>query len=105
MESSSVGELVKVSDDGRERDGIVFDTPSSAKVVVAVVDPRRGPVFRTVHPKALAERADAGPDDEALRRLMRRTPPPAQRGARGAAAARSAAAGHTRAPTHRTTGR
>ncbi len=36
----------------------VFDTPSRSKVVVAVVDPGRGPVFRTVHPDTLTERED-----------------------------------------------
>lgn len=71
-----MGELVKVADGGPELDGIVFDTPSSTKVVVAVVDPTRGPLFRTVNPKALAERPEKGPHDEALRLLMRRTPPP-----------------------------
>jgi hypothetical protein len=69
-----VGQLVKVADGGAVRDGIVFDLPSHLKVVVALVDPRRGPVFRTVHPKTLAERLEEGPDDPALRRLLRRTP-------------------------------
>jgi hypothetical protein len=50
MEPTSIGELVKVAGGGRELDGIVFDTPSRSKVVVAVVDPARGPMFRTVHP-------------------------------------------------------
>src|ERR1700729_66837 len=51
MEPVSIGELVKVAGSGPEHDGIVFDTPSKSKVVVAVVDPGRGPVLRTVHPK------------------------------------------------------
>ena len=42
---------------GPQLDGIVFDTPSNTKVVVAVVDRGRGPVFRTVHPRTLSERA------------------------------------------------
>ena len=42
METTSPGELVKVASGGPELDGIVFDTPSRAKVVVAVVEPGRG---------------------------------------------------------------
>lgn len=105
MESIRAGELVTIVDDGPKQDGIVFDTPSALKVVVAVVDPRRGPLFRTVHPKTLSQRVEAVPDDSALRRLLRRTPLPAHREARGGAATRHGHAGHTRAPTHRTTGK
>ena len=105
MDSASVGELVKVAGDGPVLDGIVFDTPSRAKVVVAVVAPGRGPVFRTVHPSALSERADEGPDDKALRLLVRRTPPPARGGARGGSGAGQGRAGHTRGATHRSTGK
>ena len=76
MEPSSTGELVKVATGGPQLDGIVFDTPSRTKVVVAVVDPRRGPVLRTVHPRTLSERTEEGPDDRALQLLVRRTPPP-----------------------------
>ena len=86
-----------VAGDGPKLDGIVFDTPSATKVVVAVVDRGRGPVFRTVHPRTLSERAAEGADDRALRLLIRRTPPPA-RGAPAAAAARARAARATRAP-------
>ena len=68
--------------DGPQLDGIVFDTPSTTKVVVAVVDRGRGPVFRTVHPRTLSERTAEGADDRALRLLIRRTP------AAGAAAPR-----------------
>jgi hypothetical protein len=105
MESISAGELVKVATGGPQLDGIVFDTPSSSKVVVAVVDSTRGPVFRTVHPTALTERTEEGPDDRALRLLMRRTPPPVRGGARGGATAGHGRAGHTRAAMHRTTGK
>ena len=105
MESSAVGELVKVATGGPEIDGIIFDTPSATKVVVAVIDPGRGPVFRTVHPDALSERAEEGPHDKALRLLIRRTPPPARGAARGGTGAGRGRAGHTRAATHRTTGR
>ena len=73
-----------VAGDGPKLDGIVFDAPSATKVVVAVVDRGRGPVFRTVHPRTLSERPAEGADDRALRLLIRRTPPPA----RGAASRR-----------------
>jgi len=105
MESIDVGALVKVADNGPERDGIVFDTPSAKKVVVAVVDRRRGPVFLTVHPRTLSERTDEGPDDQALQRLVRRTPPPSRGGVRGGAGARRGQAGFTRTAAHRTTGK
>ena len=67
METRDVGERVKVATGGPEVDGLVFDTPSAHKVVVAIVDPSRGPVFRTVAPEALSERAEDGPHDKALR--------------------------------------
>jgi hypothetical protein len=105
MEASSTGELVKVATGGPQLDGIVFDTPSRTKVVVAVVDPRRGPVLRTVHPRTLSERTEEGPDDRALQLLVRRTTPPV----RGASGARTASGrgnpGHTRTAGHRTTGK
>lgn len=104
MESLSAGELVKVAGGG-QLDGIVFDTPSKSKVVVAVVDPGRGPVFRTVHPTTLSERTEEGPDDRALRLLIRRTPPPVRGAGRGGANAGRGRAGHGRAAPHRTTGR
>jgi hypothetical protein len=105
VESIRAGDLVKLGTDGREQDGIVFDTPSAHKVVVAIVDAHRGPLFRTVHPKSLAARLDEGPDDPALRRLLRRTPRRIHSEARGETAVRRGAAGHARAPTHRTTGK
>ncbi|MEY2535638.1 MAG: hypothetical protein QOF29_3548 [bacterium] len=105
MDATSGGQLVKVAGGGPELDGIVFDTPSSSKVVVAVVDPGRGPVFRTVHPRTLTERAEQGSDDHALRLLIRRTPPPVRGAARGGAGAARGRAGHTRAASHRTTGK
>src|SRR4051812_50174063 len=98
MAQTTNDELVKVSDGGRELDGIVFDTPSKSKVTVAVMDPARGPVFRTVHADALTERTEAGPADPAPSMLIRRT---GQGGGGGAAPRRAAAApgpgGHTRA--------
>jgi len=105
MEPIRAGELVKVVSDGQEVDGIVFDTPSRSKVVVAVVDPGRGPVFRTVHGKTLTERAEEGPDDRALRLLLRRTPSPVPGVGGGGMAAGREARGHTRGTMHRTTGK
>lgn len=105
MESVQPGALVKVSGDGPERDGIVFDTPSTSKVVVAVVDARRGPRFCTVHPRVLSERTESGSDDPALRRLLRRTPLPVRGAARAAKGAGHEQAAHTRAAGHRTTGK
>ncbi|MFA9272056.1 MAG: hypothetical protein ACEQSX_15135 [Baekduiaceae bacterium] len=105
MEPMSVGALVNVATDGPVIDGIVFDRPSSSKVVVAVIDRTRGPVFRTVHPDALSERTTEGDADRALQLLIKRTAP-AQRGAaRGGAGVGRGHAGHTRAATHRTTGK
>ena len=99
------GERVSVEDGGTVRDGIVFDVPSRSKVVVAVFDARRGPVFRTVHPDGLTERAQDGTGDLALRLLIRRTPPPA-RGARGGGARTGTRrAAHTRGASHRSTGK
>lgn len=105
MEQISVGELVRVTTDGRALDGIVFDTPSRSKVVVAVKDRRRGPVFRVVHPNDLTEREDESPDDHALQLLIRRTPSPVHGGARGATGGGRGRAAHTRSATHRPTGR
>jgi hypothetical protein len=105
MESNSPGDLVSVAVGGAVIDGIVFDNPSRAKVVVAVLQEGRGPVFRTVHPDALSERDKDGPSDAALRLLMKRTSPPV-RGVdigRGGGGARRA--GHARGSMHRTTGK
>jgi hypothetical protein len=77
MEPTQGGDTVTVAGGGTPVDGIVFDTPSRSKVVVAVMDPKRGPVFRTVHPNAVSERPDPGAHDRALRLLVRKTPPPA----------------------------
>jgi hypothetical protein len=105
MEPTSTGELVHVGGQGPALDGIVFDSPSRTKVVVAIVDPARGPIFRTVNPKDLSERAEDGPQDAALRLLMRRTRPPSTGRAGSAEAGRRALPGHTRAATHRSTGK
>jgi hypothetical protein len=105
MESASAGDLVKVADGGPELDGIVFDMPSRTKAVVAVVDPGRGPLFRTVHPRTLIERAEEGPSDRALRLLIRRTPPSVRGAGRGGAASGRESPGHARGTMHRTTGK
>jgi len=105
MEPISTGELVKVAGGGPELDGIVFDLPSRSKVVVAVVDPSRGPVFRTVHPKLVSERSEEGSADRALRFLIRRTPAPARGAAGGGAAMGRESAGHARGTMHRTAGK
>jgi hypothetical protein len=105
METINAGDLVTVAGTGPALDGIVFDTPSRTKVVVAVMDPNRGPVFRPVHPDALSERAASGPDDSALRLLLKRTPPPAGGKAGGAGSSVQGRAGFTRSATHRSTGR
>ncbi len=94
-----------VAGEGPQLDGIVFDTPSTTKVVVAVVDRGRGPVFRTVHPRTLSERTAEGTDDRALRLLIRRTPAPVRGGARSGAGTGQGRSGHARAAMHRTTGK
>jgi hypothetical protein len=107
MERASAGELVKVAAGSAQLDGIVFDVPSTTKVIVAVVDPTRGPLFRTVNANTLTERTEEGPNDRALRLLVRRTPPPAHgagRGATGGGQSRSGS-GFKRDAAHRPTGR
>jgi hypothetical protein len=99
------GDLVTISGDGPSLDAIVFDTPSNSKVVVAVMDSRRGPVLRTVHPRDLTERSGAGPHDAALRLLLRRTPQPERGKAKGGRAGGQGRAGYTRSARHRSTGR
>jgi hypothetical protein len=105
MTSFSEGDLVTVTGEHRDRDGIVFHVASRSKVLVAVPDDARGAVMRTFDPKVLAERTTDGAHDEALRMLIRRTPsagrgdPRAQNGPGGGRS------GHTRAPAHRATGR
>ena len=105
MEHTNTGELVTVATGGPDLDGIVFDRPSNTKVVVAVMDRDRGPVFRTVHPEALSERTAARPDDRALNLLIRRTPIATKGASRGGAGIGHGRAGHARAAMHRTTGK
>ena len=105
MTPASAGERVTVTDGSEQLDGIVFDTPSNSKVIVAVVDPARGPVFRTVNPNTLTERAKEGPSDRALRLLIRRTPTPSHGAPGSAARAEQRRSGFKRGATHRPTGR
>jgi hypothetical protein len=105
MESTTAGELVKFATGGPLLDAIVFDTPSVHKAVIALVDRGRGPVFRTVNVSTLSERTEDGPDDGALRLLIRRTPQPVHSAARGGGGTGQGRSAHTRAATHRTTGR
>ena len=105
MEPTSPGDLVRVASGGPELDGIVFDTPSRHKVVVAVVDPQRGPSFRTVAPETLTVREDEAPADKVLWALIRRTAPANRGGARDGAGTGHGRAGHARGTMHRTTGK
>src|SRR5437588_8236011 len=102
---ASIGELVTVGGVGPALDGIVFDTPSRSKVVVAVVDPDRGPVFRTVSPKELTEREERGPDDRALQLLVRRRRLAVHGDVPGALPGGRGRSGFKRGATHRPTGR
>ncbi len=94
-----------VADGSAQLDGIVFDTPSSAKVVVAVVDPTRGPRMRTVNPSTLSERSEEGPHDRALRLLIRRTAPATHGAGRAATSGKQQRSGFQRGTAHRPTGR
>ena len=103
MEAPHVNQLVTVSTGGPALDGIVVGVPSEHKVVVALVDARRGPVYRTVPPEVLGERADEGPHDPALHALIRRTPHQGRGGRAGGAGPVQARSGHGHPTTHRTT--
>jgi hypothetical protein len=98
-------DLVTVSGAGAPLDGIVFDTPSRSKVVVAVMESRRGPVFQTVSPAELTPRTEVSRDDPALRLLLRRTPSPTRGGARGARLSGQSRSGFQRGTAHRSTGK
>jgi hypothetical protein len=105
MEPHRAGQLVRLSTGGPVLDAIVFDTPSDQKVVVAVVDRKRGPVLRTVDPADLSERDDAGDQDAALQSLIRRQPLAARGGRAAAKGSVQGRRGHGRSATHRTTGK
>jgi hypothetical protein len=105
MKSFHEGQLVTVVAEGGERDGIVVHTPSLVKVEVVVSeDDEGGAVFRTVHPKVLRARETEGEHDEALRRVIRRTPA-SRAGSRGGPAAGRGRRGHGHVTGHRTTGK
>ena len=105
METVGTGDLVSVETAGPRIDGIVFAVPSDARVVVAVIDRVRGPVMRTVERSAVHPREQAGDDDPALQRLIRRTPAASRGQAQGGGGGGQNRAGHTRAAAHRATGR
>jgi hypothetical protein len=105
MDSPAIGALVTLTGEHADTDGIVFDNPSRSKTVVAVIDPARGPVFRSVNPNVLSEREAEGPADKALRLLMRRTPSPTKGNPRAGSTQGHGSAGHTRATAHRATGK
>jgi hypothetical protein len=105
MEPTDATDQVTVATASAQIDGILAEMPSASKAVVAVMDRRRGPVLRTVLRTALTDRAEPGPDDRALRLLIRRTAPAARGGARGGPQVGHGRAGHTRAAMHRPTGK
>jgi hypothetical protein len=102
MKSLREGQLVTVDVEGTVLEGIVHHAPSLLKVVVAVPDEERGTVLRTVHRRTVHEREQAGPDDDALRRLIRREGHVGTRGGGVGGPGRRAA---THGPVHRTTGK
>jgi hypothetical protein len=103
MRSFHEGQLVTLAGDGETLDGIVVHVPSLVKVEIAVPESADGRVFRTVHPKVLSERTEASENDEALRRLIRRTASGGRGGPRMGPG--SAHRGHSRPSGHRTTGK
>jgi hypothetical protein len=105
MRSFHEGQLVTFLGDSEELDGIVVQAPSLVKIEVVVPDTQSGPVFRTVHPKRLKEREVAGPHDDTLRRLIRRTASAGRAGPRGGAGGGYGRRGHSQPSGHRTTGK
>ena len=97
------GQLVRVSTDEGDLDGVVAHVTSLVKVEVAVDQPGSGPLFRTAHPKSLAPRDEPGPSDDALRKLIHRAAAPGHTDPGGAPGRGRRA--HTRGAAHRTTGR
>jgi hypothetical protein len=73
MRSFHEGQLVTLVGEDEALEGIVVHVPSLVKVEVAVPDTGHGRVFRTVHPKVLRDRTEAGEHDDELRRLIKRT--------------------------------
>ena len=105
MKQLSEGQLVAVRDDAGTTDGIVFHVESFVKAVVAVPGEEGHGTFRTVHRSALSERTEPSEHDEALRKLIRRTPSGARGGSGpGGGGGGRGARGHTRGADHRSTG-
>jgi hypothetical protein len=105
MRSFREGQLVTLVADGAALEGIVVHAPSLVKVEVALPDAERGAVFRTVHPKMLRERGEAGEHDDALRRRIRRTPSAGRAGPRTGPGTGRGRRGHSNVSGHRTTGK
>jgi hypothetical protein len=106
MSDLAPGDLVHVGAGDHPLDGIVSDLPSHTKAIVAVIDPSRGPVFRTVDPATLSARETAGPADAQLRALIKRTPGTDRSGGRGPSGSGVAGrSGFKRGAAHRSTGR
>jgi hypothetical protein len=105
METVEVGDLVTVNGPGAPLDGLVYETPSRTKTVVAVVDPKHGPVFRSVNPDTLTERTGESKHDVALRLLVRRTQGTVRGQSHATGSAQKRQAGFTRGASHRPTGR
>lgn len=103
MRSFHEGQLVTIIGEETSLEGIVVHAPSLVKVEVAVPGTGDRPVFRTVHPKLLRDRSEAGEHDDALRRLIRRTASAGRGGSRSGAG--SARRGHSHTTGHRTTGK
>jgi hypothetical protein len=105
MESVEIGDLVTVTGTGAPVDGLVYETPSRTKTVVAVVDPKHGPVFRSVNPSVLEAREQESKHDVALRLLVRRTQGTVRGSGHSSGSAQKRQAGFTRGASHRPTGR
>jgi hypothetical protein len=105
MKSFHEGQLVTVLMEPGEIEGIVVHAPSLVKVEVAMPEAVGGAVFRTVHPKRLRERSEAGEHDDALRRLIRRTASAGRAGPRGGPGSGHGRRGHSQPSGHRTTGK
>jgi hypothetical protein len=103
MKTFREGELVSVERDGETVDGMVAHVENLLKIVVAVPDPERGAIIRTVHPRVLSERADPGPDDHALERAIERIPG-GRGGARGGGSGGRGSRGYGRTTGHRRSG-
>jgi hypothetical protein len=105
MKSFHEGQLVTVLGESEELEGIVVHAPSLVKVEVVVPDADSGAVFRTLHPKRLKTRSEAGEHDDALRRLIRRTASAGRAGLRTGPRGGHGRRGHSQASGHRTTGK